>query len=35
MAECVVSNLFASADGKPPLNPVAETPWLRQGVKGA
>ena len=27
MAECVVSNLFAWADGKPPLTPVPETPW--------
>ncbi len=27
MAECVVDNLFAWADGKPPLTPVPETPW--------
>jgi lactate dehydrogenase-like 2-hydroxyacid dehydrogenase len=27
MAECVVSNLLAWADGKPPLTPVPETPW--------
>jgi lactate dehydrogenase-like 2-hydroxyacid dehydrogenase len=27
MAECVVSNVFAWADGKPPLTPVPETPW--------
>ena len=27
MAECVVQNLFAWADGKPPLTPVPETPW--------
>jgi lactate dehydrogenase-like 2-hydroxyacid dehydrogenase len=27
MAECVVGNLFAWADGKPPLTPVPETPW--------
>jgi lactate dehydrogenase-like 2-hydroxyacid dehydrogenase len=27
MADCVVSNLFAWADGKPPLTPVPETPW--------
>jgi D-isomer specific 2-hydroxyacid dehydrogenase, NAD binding domain len=26
MAECMVSNLFAWADGKPPLDPVSETP---------
>ena len=30
MAECVVSNLFAWADGKPPLTPVPETPWRGQ-----
>jgi lactate dehydrogenase-like 2-hydroxyacid dehydrogenase len=33
MAECVVSNLFAWADGKPPLTPVPETPWLGQWGK--
>ncbi len=27
MAECVVQNLFAWADGEPPLTPVPETPW--------
>jgi lactate dehydrogenase-like 2-hydroxyacid dehydrogenase len=27
MAECVVGNIFAWADGKPPLTPVSETPW--------
>ncbi len=27
MAECVVGNIFAWADGKPPLTPVPETPW--------
>ena len=27
MADCVVANLFAWAEGKPPLNPVPETPW--------
>ena len=27
MAECVVANIFAWADGKPPLTPVPETPW--------
>jgi lactate dehydrogenase-like 2-hydroxyacid dehydrogenase len=32
MAERVVANLFAWADGKPPLTPVAETPW--RGVWG-
>jgi lactate dehydrogenase-like 2-hydroxyacid dehydrogenase len=35
MAECVVSNLFAWADGKPPLTPVPETPWQGQWGKGA
>jgi lactate dehydrogenase-like 2-hydroxyacid dehydrogenase len=35
MAECVVSNLFAWADGKPPLTPVPETPWQgRWGKSG-
>ncbi len=34
MAECVVSNLFAWADGKPPLTPVPETPWRGQWGKG-
>jgi lactate dehydrogenase-like 2-hydroxyacid dehydrogenase len=33
MAECVVSNLFAWADGKPPLTPVPETPWEGQWGK--
>ena len=33
MAECVVSNLFAWADGKPPLTPVPETPWQGQWGK--
>ena len=27
MADCVVANLFAWADDKPPLTPVPETPW--------
>jgi lactate dehydrogenase-like 2-hydroxyacid dehydrogenase len=35
MAECVVSNLFAWADGKAPLTPVPETPWQGQWGKGA
>jgi lactate dehydrogenase-like 2-hydroxyacid dehydrogenase len=35
MAECVVSNLFAWADGKPPLTPVPETPWQGQWGKSA
>ncbi len=30
MAQCVVDNLFAWADGKPPLTPVPETPWRGQ-----
>ena len=34
MAECVVSNLFAWADGKPPLTPVPETPWSGWGESG-
>jgi lactate dehydrogenase-like 2-hydroxyacid dehydrogenase len=34
MAECVVANLFAWADGKPPLTPVAETPWQGRWGKG-
>jgi len=34
MAECVVENLFAWADGKPPLTPVPETPWRGQWGKG-
>ncbi len=34
MAECVVSNLFAWADGKPPLTPVPETPWPGRWGKG-
>ena len=34
MADCVVSNLFAWADGKPPLTPVPETPWQGQWGKG-
>jgi lactate dehydrogenase-like 2-hydroxyacid dehydrogenase len=27
MAECVVDNLVAWSEGKPPLTPVPETPW--------
>jgi lactate dehydrogenase-like 2-hydroxyacid dehydrogenase len=34
MAECVVSNLFAWADGKPPLTPVPETPWRGRWGRG-
>jgi lactate dehydrogenase-like 2-hydroxyacid dehydrogenase len=34
MAECVVENVFAWADGKPPLTPVPETPWQGQWGKG-
>jgi lactate dehydrogenase-like 2-hydroxyacid dehydrogenase len=34
MAECVVENVFAWADGKPPLTPVPETPWRGQWGKG-
>ena len=35
MAECVVSNVFAWADGKPPVSPVPETPWRGEWTKGA
>src|SRR5580658_9690532 len=35
MAQCVVDNLFAWADGKPPLTPVPETPWSGRWEKGA
>jgi lactate dehydrogenase-like 2-hydroxyacid dehydrogenase len=34
MADCVVDNLFAWADGKPPLTPVPETPWSGHWGKG-
>ena len=34
MAECVVSNVLAWADDKPPLTPVPETPWRGQWGKG-
>jgi lactate dehydrogenase-like 2-hydroxyacid dehydrogenase len=34
MAQCVVSNVLAWADGKPPLTPVPETPWQGQWGKG-
>jgi lactate dehydrogenase-like 2-hydroxyacid dehydrogenase len=34
MAECVVSNVFAWADGNPPLTPVPETPWPGQWGRG-
>lgn len=34
MAECVVNNLLAWADGKAPLTPVAETPWPGRWGKG-
>ena len=34
MAECVVSNILAWADGKPPLTPVPETPWSGWGKGG-
>jgi lactate dehydrogenase-like 2-hydroxyacid dehydrogenase len=34
MAECVVENIFAWADGKPPLTPVPETPWWGRWGKG-
>ncbi len=34
MAECVVNNIFAWADGKAPLTPVPETPWPGQWGKG-
>jgi lactate dehydrogenase-like 2-hydroxyacid dehydrogenase len=34
MAQCVVDNLLAWADAKPPLTPVPETPWPGQWGKG-
>jgi lactate dehydrogenase-like 2-hydroxyacid dehydrogenase len=34
MAECVVANIFAWADGKPPVTPVPETPWRGQWGRG-
>ncbi len=34
MAECVVGNIFAWADGKAPLTPVPETPWQGRWGKG-
>ena len=34
MAQCVVDNVFAWADGKPPLTPVPETPWRGRWGKG-
>jgi len=34
MAECVVQNVLAWADGKAPLTPVPETPWRGQWGKG-
>ena len=34
MAECVADNIFAWADGKPPLTPVPETPWRGRWGKG-
>jgi lactate dehydrogenase-like 2-hydroxyacid dehydrogenase len=34
MAECVVSNVLAWADDKPPLTPVPETPWSGRWAKG-
>ena len=34
MAQCVIDNVFAWADGKPPLTPVPETPWPGKWGKG-
>ena len=34
MAEFVVANIFAWADGKPPLTPVPETPWQGHWGRG-
>jgi lactate dehydrogenase-like 2-hydroxyacid dehydrogenase len=34
MAECVVSNVLAWADDKPPLTPVPETPWQGKWATG-
>jgi lactate dehydrogenase-like 2-hydroxyacid dehydrogenase len=33
MADCLVANLFAWGEGKPPLTPVPETPWRGQWGK--
>jgi lactate dehydrogenase-like 2-hydroxyacid dehydrogenase len=35
MDQLVVDNLFAWADGKPPLTPVPETPWRGNWSRGA
>ena len=35
MDQLVVDNLFAWADGKPPLTPVPETPWHGKWSRGA
>jgi lactate dehydrogenase-like 2-hydroxyacid dehydrogenase len=34
MAQCVIDNVLAWADGKPPLTPVPETPWPGKWGKG-
>ena len=34
MADCVVENIFAWADGKPPLTPVPETRWQGHWGRG-
>ena len=34
MAECVVSNILAWSDDKPPLTPVPETPWQGKWATG-
>jgi lactate dehydrogenase-like 2-hydroxyacid dehydrogenase len=34
MANCVVANVLAWADGRPPLTPVVETPWRGTWSKG-
>lgn len=34
MARCVVDNLVAWSEGKPPLTPVAETPWRGRWGRG-
>jgi lactate dehydrogenase-like 2-hydroxyacid dehydrogenase len=34
MGECVAANLFAWAEGKPPLTPVPETPWRGRWGEG-
>jgi lactate dehydrogenase-like 2-hydroxyacid dehydrogenase len=34
MAQCVIDNVLAWGDGKPPLTPVPETPWQGRWGRG-